>query len=85
MAERFDGVIRALDGRPLYAHAKTAGYLAAATLRHELAAAWVSSGRRSSAVSPTWPVSQGGHGGDEPAVARPSTLLGTLTETSPTS
>ncbi len=36
MAERPDGAIRALDGRPLYAHAKTAGYLAAAELRHEL-------------------------------------------------
>ncbi len=36
MAERPDGAIRALDGRPLYAHAKTAGYLAAADLRTEL-------------------------------------------------
>jgi conjugative relaxase-like TrwC/TraI family protein len=32
-----DGRYRALDGRPLFAHAKTAGYLAAAELRHQLA------------------------------------------------
>lgn len=36
MAERPDGAIRALDGRRLYAHAKTAGYLAAAELRSQL-------------------------------------------------
>lgn len=36
MAERADGAVRALDGRPLYAHAKTAGYLAAAELRNGL-------------------------------------------------
>lgn len=36
MAEHPDGVIRAIDGRPLFAHAKTAGYLAAAELRHQL-------------------------------------------------
>ena len=36
MAECPSGSIRALDGRPFYAHAKTAGYLAAAELRHEL-------------------------------------------------
>jgi conjugative relaxase-like TrwC/TraI family protein len=33
MAERVDGAFRALDGRPLYARAKVAGYLAAAELR----------------------------------------------------
>ena len=37
MAESPSGRCVALDGRPLYAHAKTAGYLAAADLRHELA------------------------------------------------
>lgn len=36
MAERPDGTVRALDGRPLYAHAKTAGYLASAELRAQL-------------------------------------------------
>ena len=36
MAESSTGSVVALDGRPLYAHAKTAGYLAAAELRHEL-------------------------------------------------
>jgi conjugative relaxase-like TrwC/TraI family protein len=36
MAESPSGSVVALDGRPLYAHAKTAGYLAAAELRHEL-------------------------------------------------
>jgi conjugative relaxase-like TrwC/TraI family protein len=36
MAESPTGSVVALDGRPLYAHAKTAGYLAAAELRHEL-------------------------------------------------
>lgn len=30
------GSIQAVDGRPFYAHAKTAGYLASAELRHEL-------------------------------------------------
>jgi conjugative relaxase-like TrwC/TraI family protein len=37
MAESPSGAVVALDGRPLYAHVKTAGYLAAAHLRHELA------------------------------------------------
>ena len=37
MAESLTGAVLALDGRALYAHAKTAGYLAAAQLRHELA------------------------------------------------
>ncbi len=36
MAERADGAVRALDGRPLFAHAKTASYLAAAELRHQM-------------------------------------------------
>ena len=36
MAEGPDGKIRALDSRSLYMHAKTAGYLAAAELRHRL-------------------------------------------------
>lgn len=36
MAERSDGAVRALDGRPLFAHAKTASYLAGAELRHQL-------------------------------------------------
>ncbi len=36
MAERSDGAIRALDGRPLFAHAKTASHLAAAELRTQL-------------------------------------------------
>jgi conjugative relaxase-like TrwC/TraI family protein len=44
MAEGPDGKVRALDGRSLYMHAKTAGYLAAAELRHrlsmELGVAW---------------------------------------------
>jgi len=37
LARRADGAVQALDGRPLFAHAKTAGYLAAAELRHQLA------------------------------------------------
>ncbi len=37
MAESPSGSVLALDGRPFFAHAKTAGYLAAAELRHELA------------------------------------------------
>jgi len=37
MAESPAGNVTALDGRPFFAHAKTAGYLAAAELRHELA------------------------------------------------
>ena len=37
MAESLTGAVLAVDGRALYAHAKTAGYLAAAQLRHELA------------------------------------------------
>ncbi len=37
MAESPSGNVMALDGRPFFAHAKTAGYLAAAQLRHELA------------------------------------------------
>lgn len=37
MAEGPDGRVRALDGRSLFVHAKTAGYLAAAELRHRLA------------------------------------------------
>ncbi|HEV2069599.1 MAG TPA: MobF family relaxase [Acidimicrobiales bacterium] len=37
MTRRDDGEVRALDGRPLFAHARTAGYLAAAELRHQLA------------------------------------------------
>lgn len=37
LALRLDGEVRALDGRDLFAHAKTAGYLAAAHLRHECA------------------------------------------------
>ncbi|HET7488271.1 MAG TPA: MobF family relaxase [Acidimicrobiales bacterium] len=37
MAEGPGGQVRALDGRHLFAHAKTAGYLAAAELRHQLA------------------------------------------------
>jgi conjugative relaxase-like TrwC/TraI family protein len=37
MAESPAGNVMALDGRPFFAHAKTAGYLAAAELRHELA------------------------------------------------
>jgi len=36
MAEGPDGKIRALDGRSLYLHAKTASHLAAAELRHRL-------------------------------------------------
>ncbi|HEV3362851.1 MAG TPA: MobF family relaxase, partial [Acidimicrobiia bacterium] len=36
MAEGPDGKVRALDGRSLYMHAKTAGYLGAAELRHRL-------------------------------------------------
>ena len=36
MAEGPDGKVRALDGRSLYMHAKTAGFLAAAELRHRL-------------------------------------------------
>lgn len=36
MAEGPDGAVRALDGRRLYAHAKTAGYLAAAELRSQM-------------------------------------------------
>ena len=37
MAESPAGNVMALDGRPFFAHVKTAGYLAAAELRHELA------------------------------------------------
>ncbi|MFP5375179.1 MAG: MobF family relaxase, partial [Acidimicrobiia bacterium] len=37
MAETRSGAVRALDGRALFTHAKTAGYLAAAELRHQLA------------------------------------------------
>lgn len=37
MAEGPDGKVRALDGRSLFLHAKTAGYLAAAELRQRLA------------------------------------------------
>jgi conjugative relaxase-like TrwC/TraI family protein len=36
MAEGPDGAVRALDGRPLFAHAKTASYLAAAELRLQM-------------------------------------------------
>lgn len=36
MAEGRGGGVRALDGRALFTHAKTAGYLAAAELRHQL-------------------------------------------------
>lgn len=36
MAESPAGNVMALDGRPFFAHVKTAGYLAAAELRHEL-------------------------------------------------
>ena len=36
MAAAPDSPVRALDGTPLWAHAKTAGYLAAAELRHQL-------------------------------------------------
>ncbi len=36
MAAGADGSLRALDGTPLFVHAKTAGYLAAAELRHQL-------------------------------------------------
>lgn len=36
MAAAAGGPVRALDGTPLWAHAKTAGYLAAAELRHQL-------------------------------------------------
>ncbi len=36
LTETFTGEYRALDGSGLYAYAKTAGYLAAAALRHEL-------------------------------------------------
>jgi conjugative relaxase-like TrwC/TraI family protein len=36
MTQGPDGVVRALDGRQLYLHAKTAGYLASAELRHQL-------------------------------------------------
>ena len=36
LAECRDGSVRALDGRGLFTHAKTAGYLAAAELRHQL-------------------------------------------------
>jgi conjugative relaxase-like TrwC/TraI family protein len=38
LGETSDGTTRALDGRGLFAHAKTAGYLAAAELRHLLRA-----------------------------------------------
>jgi len=38
VVERTDGAHRALDGSGLFAHAKTAGYLAGAQLRHELTA-----------------------------------------------
>jgi conjugative relaxase-like TrwC/TraI family protein len=37
MAESRSRTVRALDGRALFTHAKTAGYLAAAELRHQLA------------------------------------------------
>src|SRR5204862_143309 len=37
LVESIDGDIRALDGRDLFTHAKTAGYLAAAELRHQTA------------------------------------------------
>lgn len=37
MAEGPGGQVRAIDGRALFTHAKTAGYLAAAELRHQLA------------------------------------------------
>ncbi|MBW3643523.1 MAG: relaxase domain-containing protein, partial [Actinobacteria bacterium] len=37
MGQREHGEIRTLDGRPLFAHARTAGHLAAAELRHQLA------------------------------------------------
>lgn len=37
LVQALDGEVRALDGRDLFAHAKTAGYLAAAELRHETA------------------------------------------------
>lgn len=37
LVETADGEVRALDGRDLFAHAKTAGYLAAAELRHQAA------------------------------------------------
>lgn len=36
MAEGPDGKVRTLDGRSLFAHQKTAGYLAGAELRHQL-------------------------------------------------
>ena len=36
MAQGPDGQVRALDGRALFTHAKTAGYLAAAELRHQM-------------------------------------------------
>jgi conjugative relaxase-like TrwC/TraI family protein len=36
MTQGPDGVVRALDGRQFYLHAKTAGYLASAELRHQL-------------------------------------------------
>jgi conjugative relaxase-like TrwC/TraI family protein len=38
MTQGPDGVVRALDGRQLFLHAKTAGYLASAELRHQLTA-----------------------------------------------
>ncbi len=37
MGQRENGEIRTLDGRPLFAHARTAGHLAAAELRYQLA------------------------------------------------
>jgi conjugative relaxase-like TrwC/TraI family protein len=37
LVQALDGEMRPLDGRDLFAHAKTAGYLAAAELRHETA------------------------------------------------
>ncbi|MGH9014392.1 MAG: MobF family relaxase [Acidimicrobiia bacterium] len=37
LVETLDGRVRAVDGRDLFAHAKTAGYLAAAELRHQTA------------------------------------------------
>jgi len=37
LVQALDGEVRALDGRDLFAHAKTAGYLAAAELRHQTA------------------------------------------------
>ncbi len=36
LVQTTSGKVRAVDGRTLFAHAKTAGYLAAAELRHEL-------------------------------------------------